>query len=106
YEVLKVIPHYLIVLNQPTPDKNDVGHGNEIGLGEVPAGFHVFALEKYNSKTLVTCFGDHASLMARAGERMSFEEAAEPFRALSEGAGEMWREFIPNLRKVVQQAGS
>src|SRR5688572_29942110 len=52
YEVVKVVPEYLLVINQPIPpDGTSAGFP---GTGGVSPGFHVFMLSEYADSTTVT----------------------------------------------------
>lgn len=97
YEVVKVIPEYLIVINQPVPaDGSTAGFP---GKGGVSPGFHVFMLNEYQGRTTVSVFMTHA---ARAVE--SDEQAAlQPWREIVErDAQPKWRnDFIRTLKRLV-----
>jgi uncharacterized protein YndB with AHSA1/START domain len=100
YEVLKVIPEYLIVINQPVPvDGSSAGLP---GLGGISPGFHVFMLNEHAGKTTVSIFMEHA---ARVAEGTSVEEALRPWRALLDtDAQPKWREkFIRTLKRLVYE---
>jgi len=99
YEVLKVIPEYLIVINQPIPAD---GSSAELpGLGGISPGFHVFMLNEHDGKTTVSVFMQHA---ARA-ETKNEQEALEPWREIVEtDAQPKWREdFIRTLKRLVYE---
>lgn len=106
YEVLEVIPHYLIVIHEPAPEHSPAVQRTG-GLGGVRPGFHAFALDDYDGQTSVTLQGEHISLAARGAEAdaMTDEEAADRWRAINEGAGHLWVDhFIPTLRGLVYEA--
>jgi hypothetical protein len=99
YEVVKVIPEYLLVINQPIPtDGTTAGFP---GLGGVSPGFHVFMLNEHEGKTTVSVFMQHA---ARA-EGQNVEQALAPWREIVEkDAQRKWREdFIRTFKRVVYQ---
>jgi hypothetical protein len=107
YEVLKVFPEYMIVVTQPVPESNDIGAEVGIGLGRIPAGFHIVALDDYNGQTTVNFQMNHESLMAEPADAdsMSDDEALAPWRELSKSGVMKWRDvFIPTLRKLVYEA--
>ncbi|MEP7242922.1 MAG: hypothetical protein ABI885_04475 [Gammaproteobacteria bacterium] len=98
YEVLKVIPEYLIAINQPVPaDSSSAGFP---GKGGVSPGFHVFTLNEHGGKTTVTAFMEHAAIAEGTGE-----EAVTPWRKLVEGGWQRkWREdFIRTLKRLVYE---
>jgi hypothetical protein len=104
YEVMRVIPEYLIVLHQPLPEGAVQGLP---GLGGVSPGFHVFMLSEHGGKTIVTGLMNHASLMekASAARGMSDEDAIHPWReSLKEGLRKWQDDFIPALKKLVEAA--
>lgn len=106
YEVLEVIPQYLLVIQESNPEHSPAVQRTG-GLGGVRPGFHVFALDDYDGQTTVTMQGEHVSLVARGAEAdaMTDEEAADRWRALNERAGQTWVDhFIPTLRKLVYEA--
>lgn len=99
YEVLKVIPEYLIVINQPVPlDGTSAGLP---GLGGISPGFHIFMLNEYDGKTTVSVFMQH---VARA-ETQNESNAVEPWRELVErDAQPKWRDgFIRTLKRLVYE---
>jgi hypothetical protein len=103
YQVVRVIPEHLIVINQPVPDRiEDTGLP---GVGGVRAGFHVFSLHDHGDTTEVAIIMEHASYASRSDES-SEERALASWRA----AGMLpewhrkWRdEFIPELRLAVSE---
>lgn len=100
YEVLKVIPEYLIVINQPVPE--DGTSAGVPGLGGVSPGFHVFMLNEHAGRTTVTVFMTHAARAKGKDE----EAALEPWREIVErDAQPKWRnDFIRTLKRLVCQA--
>jgi hypothetical protein len=104
YEVVRVIPEYLIVLYQPVPKANDIGGRWAIGEGGVSGGFHAIGLEEVDGGTIISFRMQHASVMASASQadELTEEEAIAPWRTMSAATRKKWRDiFIPSLRKLV-----
>lgn len=99
FEVVKVIPEYLIIINQPVPA--DGSTAGLPGLGGVSPGFHVFMLNEHEGKTTVTVYMDHATV----SETQDEESALKPWREVLEGHWRIkWRQdFIRNLKALVRQ---
>lgn len=101
YEVVKVIPEYLIVINQPIPaDGSSAGYP---GKGGVSPGFHVFMLNEHEGRTTVSIYMEHSAIADSADA----EEALAPWRESRAPAYlSKWRdEFIPSLKNLVAAAG-
>jgi hypothetical protein len=108
YEVLKVLPEYIIVLSQPTPE-GAYGVGDlKIGQGGVSAGAHIVGLDEFEpGRTTVTFHMEHASVMAPGdgADSVSEEEAIDGWRPMTEEAARKWREgFISNVKQLVEDA--
>jgi hypothetical protein len=107
YQVVRVIPEYVIVISQPVPEP-----GEEIsvpGLGIVSPGFHAFTLNEHGGETVLTGLMQHASLMADAASAKEFsaEDALEPWSGLGMEGVKKWAEvFIPTLTKLVEERAS
>jgi hypothetical protein len=99
YEVVKVIPEYLIVIRQPVPA--DGSSAGMPGIGGVSPGFHVFMLNEHAGRTTVSILMQHG---ARAGTQNE-EAALMPWRELVEtNARPKWRdEFIRTLKRLVYE---
>jgi len=103
YQVVKVIPEYLIVIYQPVPEGKVEPFP---GLGRVSPGFHVFMLNEHGGKTVVTIVMNHASLMDDASRtpRITEEEAVGPWRQMTREGLRKWRDdFIPDLKNVIYE---
>ncbi len=98
YEVVKVIPEYLIVFHQPIP--KDGSAGGLPGLGGLSPGFHVFMLNEHSGRTTVTIFMEHASV---AGTENA-EEALRPWRKVVNAEWmPKWRQgFVDTIRRLVE----
>jgi len=108
YKVLRVVPEYLIVIDQPVPEYADGPYYEGLlpGIRGVSPGFHVFSLTERDGKTIVTVFMYHAALMqdATMDLGMSEDEALRPWRErgiLPEGLRKWRDEFIPKLKRLV-----
>jgi len=103
YQVVRVIPEYLIAINQPVPEKvSDTGLP---GVGGVSPGFHVFTLHEHGGKTEVAIVMQHASYAARADEA-SDEQGLASWRdpkMLPEWTRKWRDDFIPELRQAVRE---
>jgi hypothetical protein len=89
YQVLRVIPEYLIVMSQL-----EVKDGPAKGMG----GFLVFMLTEDGEKTVVTIMMQHDRLTRDLAE----EEALEPWRKSAPDNFLKWGDyFIPTLKKIV-----
>jgi hypothetical protein len=109
YVVAKVLPEYIIVLDQPVAEGSDVGGNWTIGQGGVSPGYHIIGLDDFGGKTYVTFHMEHASLMAPAetADSMSEEDAIAPWQGLVEAARQKWSEgFIPTLRNLVSESAA
>ena len=96
--VLKVIPEFMIVTSQGVPEGSSY-----VGLGGIPAGFHVLTLNNHAGTTIVSYMGEHASVMARGADAdtMTIEEALLPWHEAIKSAGDVWREkFIPAAKQL------
>jgi hypothetical protein len=91
YEVPKVIPEQLIVVNQPS----------EVGVNcGVRPGFHVFVLNECAEKTIVTVLMDHCS----ASQGKTEEEALKLWQQEAPEYQRKWRDvFIPTIKKLVYE---
>jgi len=100
YDVIKVIPEYVIVVSQPIPEGAYGGKDWSIGQGGVSAGFHIVGLDQFGDKTIVTFHMEHASLVGNEGE-----DVTESWRPMTEEAARKWREgLIPNMKRLVAEA--
>ena len=99
YEVVKVIPEYLIVVNQPVP--TDGTSAGLPGLGGVSPGFHVFMLNEHEGRTTVSVMMDHSSI----SEAKNDQEALKPWRDVVEThwMTKWCDEFIRNLKARVRE---
>jgi hypothetical protein len=99
HEVLKVVPEYLLVINQPIPA--DGTSGGCPGLGGVSPGFHVFMLNEHEGRTTISVFMQHAARTETQNEQV----ALEPWRQIvEEDAQPKWRDdFIRTLKKLVYE---
>ena len=89
YNVVRVVPEHLIVLMQPAAEEKP----SDVGLD-----CHVFMLNEYSGKSIVTCLMEHSSLYKGRTE----EEALRPWREVAPESQRKWRDiFIPQLKKVV-----
>ena len=98
YEMLKVIPEYLMIINQPIPsDGTTAGWPGRPG---VSPGFHVFLLQEYEGKSTATVHMEHSAL----ADTQDVQEALKPWRDIVENnAIPKWRKFIPTLRRLVYE---
>jgi hypothetical protein len=108
YKVLKVIPEYLIVIDQPVPaETEDVYYEGLLpGMRGVSPGFHVYVLTEHEGKTIVTMISNHACLMEDSSRHheMTEDEALRPWRErniLPEGLRKWRDEIIPALKALV-----
>jgi hypothetical protein len=101
YEVIKVIPEYLLVFHQPIP--KDGTAGGLPGLGGLSPGFHVFMLNEHSGRSTVTIFMEHTSI---AGTQ-DVTEALRPWRKVVDAEWmPKWRQgFIDTIKKLVYEAG-
>jgi hypothetical protein len=111
YDVVRVIPEYLIVFSQPTPEGAYVNPvtGKPFGSGGVSAGFHSVAIEEFGGRTYVDFHMEHGSVAAGPDEAdgIDFDEAVAAWRELTDSSLPRWRDiFIPTLRKLVAEGGS
>lgn len=102
YQVVRVIPEYLIVIHQPV---QPVYEGLP-GFGLVSPGFHMFALHEHGGATQVSVVMNHASVMEDAvrGQGISVAEALHPWsndKALPEWHRKWRDDFIPGLKALV-----
>lgn len=99
YEIVKVIPEYLIVTHQPLP--KDGSSGGLPGLGGVSPGFHVFLLNEHEGKTTVTIFMEHAAV----AESDDVEEALRPWKKVVDAEWlPKWRSgFIRTIKRIVHE---
>lgn len=99
YRIIRAIPEYLIVFDQPVPEEGQA----EVGLGKIPAGFNSYGLDEYDGTTRVAVFMEHSSVMAIGPDvaGMTAEDVTAPWReGLLDGLRK-WRDiFIPELRRV------
>lgn len=97
YEVLKVVPEYMIVINQPVP--SDGSSAGFPGLGGVSPGFHVFLLNEFCGKTTVSIYMEHSSRTVGTSEH----DALQPWRNVVESAWfPKWRDhFVRTLKRLV-----
>jgi hypothetical protein len=109
YEVLKVMPEYLIVINQPVlSEEEHVKYGLPGYAGTSP-GFHVLMLSEFDGKTTVNVLMDHATVAARPSDpELSDEDALAPW--LEPGMVPEWHrkwrdDFIPLFKKLVAENG-
>jgi hypothetical protein len=102
YQVLRVIPEYMIVLFQPIPE-NGTGDTYLPGLGGVSPGLHVFMLNEHDGKTTLTILMEHASYASRE-RNMTAEDALRPWRNMAAQSHDKWRDiFVPTLKKLVYE---
>jgi hypothetical protein len=106
YEILRIVPEFLIVFHQPPltlpPDSIFPGYGI------VSPGVMSFAFDEYDERTHVAIFMQHASVMALPGDvdRSADEDVLGPWRD-STGAIRKWRDaFIPELKALVRDASA
>jgi hypothetical protein len=103
YQVIRVIPEYLIVFNQPIPKEwPDIFPG----LGLISPGFMSFGLDEYDGETHIAIFMEHASVMARTEDidTTTEEDAIGPWRPMLTDGVRKWRDiFIPNLKELVHE---
>ncbi len=92
YEVLKVIPEYLIVIRQPIPDDE--------GNGGISPGFHAFTLSEHAGSTTITATMEHSTRTSDLSET----DALRRWQEFAPEWQQKWRDiFIPALRKLVDE---
>jgi hypothetical protein len=92
YQVTRVIPEQLISIFQPAPEDG--------GTDGISPGIHIFMLNEYDSKTIVTVLMEHATRAIGATE----EEAVAPWLKEMPEIQRMWRDvFIPTLKKLAYE---
>jgi len=100
YRVIRSIPEYLIVFDQPpTDDLPDAFPG----LGIVSPGFMSFGIDEYEGRSEIAVFMEHASVMARTADidATTEEDAIGPWRPMLTDGVRKWRDvFIPNLKEL------
>lgn len=96
YDVLRVIPEHVIIVNQPVPDDDySVAPGHP--SGGVNPGVMVFMLSEYGGQTVVNVFMEHRFRT----KTMSEDEALGTFWWMPDALLK-WREvFIPALKMLV-----
>lgn len=103
YQVLRVIPEHLIVIQQLVPRRaSDSGLP---GIGGISAGSHVFTLHEHSDHTEVAIIMQHAAYAARVDEEAD-ERALSKWRdpQMLPAWHQKWRdEIIPELRLVVRE---
>jgi hypothetical protein len=109
YNVEKLVPEYLIVVSQPVLTDEEVARYGLPGFGGVSAGYHVLMLNDFASRTTVSVFMDHASVMAKPRDAgaMSAEDALAPWQAagMAPSWSHNWRDtFIPAWRTAAHDA--
>jgi hypothetical protein len=108
YQVLRVIPEYLIVVSQPVLDDGTASTGLP-GLGVVSPGFHVVMLNEHGGKTVVSILMEHASLMEGVSgtQTMTEEQALSPWRdklMVPEWLRKWRDDLVPTLKELVYVA--
>lgn len=108
YEVLKVMPQHLIVINQPINQGSDAEPTGLPGYAGVSPGFHVFMCNEHGGISECHQVMEHASVMARPSDPdLTDEEAIAPWRELLPEWHRKWRDdFIPTLKDLVKSGGS
>jgi hypothetical protein len=101
YDVVKVIPDYLIELIQPVQPV----YTGLPGRGEISPGAHMFSLHEHGGKTMVAIIMTHGSVMGdlTGPGAISVDEALAPWR--DPGAAPEWHrkwrdDFIPTLKRL------
>jgi hypothetical protein len=103
YEVIRVLPGHLFVLEQPSVADGCPSPGLP-GLGGTSPGFHVFGVMEHGGESLLFATMEHASYAA-FDHNMTDEDALTPWRELLPGWSEKWMEgFIPVLRKLISES--
>jgi hypothetical protein len=105
YQVIKVMPEYLIVVEQPVLSEAEHQRYGLPGFAGVSPGFHVFMLAEHGGKTEMNVLMEHATIAARPSDPpMTEEEALAPW--LDESMVPEWHrkwrdDFIPLFKKLV-----
>jgi hypothetical protein len=99
YNVIRVIPEYLIVMSQISLPQTWPEHGRIEGVG----GFMAFMLNEHQAKTLITIMMQHDQSTKGKAE----EEALGVWRKMAPENLMKWRDFfIPTLKRLVCEGKS
>ena len=98
YEMVKVIPEHLLVINQPVPkDGTTAGFP---GIPGVSPGFHIFMLNEHGDQTTISIYMEHAACAGTS----DVQQAIEPWKKLVPEWQRKWREdFIRALKKSIRE---
>lgn len=99
YEVVKAIPEYLLILNQPVlPEGESAGFP---GRGGVSPGFHVFLLNEHDGRTTVTVYMEHSTKANETDENAALAPWRERAKTIWLGR---WRDdFIRSLKAEIHK---
>jgi hypothetical protein len=105
YEVLRVVPEYLVVFHQPSVGQWPV---NSVmpGHGIVSPGVMSFGVDEYAGQSHIAVFMEHSSVMALPDEiaAMTEDDVIGPWREMLVDGVRKWRDiFIPNLKELVYE---